>query len=586
MRITSFMLRKKLQRRAAAFVGLAGVFLLALGTPAWAVTYYLAPGGNDAGAGTSLGTAWLTLSKANSTLQAGDVVLIQPGTYSGGIAPARDGGASSRISYVGSLTSPGAAVVGSISLTGRKYISVKGVTSTGDIEINATSSSVPAEYDSVNYVTGRGSLRMTGAHFSYVGNSTIGDDSDEDVLQMGYQFSDTTRFCTLASNTFNLVTPMYHYATYINSIRNCTFTRNLFNIRVPSTTIDGGPSPRYRMYNNTFSDNKQIVLNQLPSSVTVSGLLMRDRCRYNSWTRDTFLVHPASTGMVRYKFASAGNEAGSGSGADMHYPDDGLHYNDWLVLDDADGSCGYNTWTDCYFQSSGSDGDGLGMTQKTHHDVFTGNTFFSKQAFLAFADSLTFRHNTVVNVSPGSVIDGWDESDGLTSPRITNNIFYGTSTSGTYNPINIPRAIMGTWGVVDTNLVFNWRVGAALVPTVAPTRSFNPLLQDSLWASGRSLPRNQLAFSHTYWPDGYVGAIASGTVVGDLVPPGAVSDLALALISDHTIVLRWTATGDDGTAGQASVYDLRWSNQPITPRRRRSGSSRCPLSRALRRVTC
>jgi len=78
------------------------------------------------------------------------------------------------------------------------------------------------------------------------------------------------------------------------------------------------------------------------------------------------------------------------------------------------------------------------------------------------------------------------------------------------------------------------------------------------------MPRNPLAFSHTYWADGYVGAIASGTPVGDLTPPGAVVDLALALISDHTIVLRWTATGDDGTTGQASAYDLRWSNQLIT----------------------
>ena len=73
-----------------------------------------------------------------------------------------------------------------------------------------------------------------------------------------------------------------------------------------------------------------------------------------------------------------------------------------------------------------------------------------------------------------------------------------------------------------------------------------------------------IALSSGLWPDGYAGAIASGTSVGDLTPPAAVSDLALALVSDHTIVLRWTATGDDGTTGQASAYDLRWSNQPIT----------------------
>jgi hypothetical protein len=48
----------------------------------WAATYYLAPAGSDAGAG-SIGNPWGTLGKANSVLAAGDTLLIRGGTYTG-----------------------------------------------------------------------------------------------------------------------------------------------------------------------------------------------------------------------------------------------------------------------------------------------------------------------------------------------------------------------------------------------------------------------------------------------------------------------------------------------------------------------
>ncbi len=49
----------------------------------------------------------------------------------------------------------------------------------------------------------------------------------------------------------------------------------------------------------------------------------------------------------------------------------------------------------------------------------------------------------------------------------------------------------------------------------------------------------------------------------DAVAPGRVGDLAIASAADSTVVLTWTATGDDGTDGQAAAYDLRRSTQPI-----------------------
>jgi FlgD Ig-like domain/Fibronectin type III domain len=43
----------------------------------------------------------------------------------------------------------------------------------------------------------------------------------------------------------------------------------------------------------------------------------------------------------------------------------------------------------------------------------------------------------------------------------------------------------------------------------------------------------------------------------------------VAVMSPHTasaqITLRWTAPGDDGIAGRATRYEVRWSAEPITP---------------------
>jgi hypothetical protein len=52
--------------------------------------------------------------------------------------------------------------------------------------------------------------------------------------------------------------------------------------------------------------------------------------------------------------------------------------------------------------------------------------------------------------------------------------------------------------------------------------------------------------------------------LGDTIPPGAVSDLAVFAFDASSVSLAWTAPGDDGVQGRASAYDLRYSEQPIS----------------------
>ena len=54
------------------------------------------------------------------------------------------------------------------------------------------------------------------------------------------------------------------------------------------------------------------------------------------------------------------------------------------------------------------------------------------------------------------------------------------------------------------------------------------------------------------------------TLVRDIAPPAAVADLAAANVMPMQLELRWTASGDDGMAGTAAIYDIRYSTSPIS----------------------
>ena len=49
----------------------------------------------------------------------------------------------------------------------------------------------------------------------------------------------------------------------------------------------------------------------------------------------------------------------------------------------------------------------------------------------------------------------------------------------------------------------------------------------------------------------------------DEVPPGPIASLAATSVSSDRLVMTWTATGDDGTMGTATKYDLRFGTTPI-----------------------
>ncbi len=51
----------------------------------------------------------------------------------------------------------------------------------------------------------------------------------------------------------------------------------------------------------------------------------------------------------------------------------------------------------------------------------------------------------------------------------------------------------------------------------------------------------------------------------DSIPPAAITDLVATSMDESRAELTWTAVGDDGNAGTAALYNVRYSNNPITP---------------------
>jgi hypothetical protein len=63
--------------------------------------------------------------------------------------------------------------------------------------------------------------------------------------------------------------------------------------------------------------------------------------------------------------------------------------------------------------------------------------------------------------------------------------------------------------------------------------------------------------------DGAASATSSTTATITAVPPAPVGDLAATATGPGSLRLNWTATGDDGSVGTATSYDLRYSTSPI-----------------------
>ncbi|MFN0151645.1 MAG: hypothetical protein ACKVU1_13155 [bacterium] len=65
------------------------------------------------------------------------------------------------------------------------------------------------------------------------------------------------------------------------------------------------------------------------------------------------------------------------------------------------------------------------------------------------------------------------------------------------------------------------------------------------------------------WSDRSDVVSARTTIAPNVLPPARITDLGATASTASSIVLTWTAPGDDGAVGTAGLYDLRYSTTPI-----------------------
>lgn len=69
-------------------------------------------------------------------------------------------------------------------------------------------------------------------------------------------------------------------------------------------------------------------------------------------------------------------------------------------------------------------------------------------------------------------------------------------------------------------------------------------------------------------------SVTGSFTTSDNYPPAQVTGLSAAGINPYSVQLHWIATGDDGYAGTAAAYDIRYSVSPITTEKKWLNSNR------------
>ncbi|OGF17979.1 MAG: hypothetical protein A2W00_02330 [Candidatus Eisenbacteria bacterium RBG_16_71_46] len=535
--------RRPAARATAAWIATLAAGLALATAPARAGEYWVSPGGSANNSGTSPGSPW-SLAKANATLAAGDVCRLLPGSYSGSIAPAGSGASNaSRITFIGNPADPASVrLSGSIDLTSQKYVTIKGV-QVNDIAVGALSASNRCEQDSVLDCRATGSLWVAGALRCHFARNRIGDGAGEDRWNI-YKDPIRTTLCTFRDNVATLggVTAQPHCILFDRATA-CEFTGNSVSVTMPSNAADVHARVHYGVNNCIFRDNRWSLVNNTSYNCYIFN--QRDSCRFNLFERDTVLDLPSGRTPSFIRFATAGS-----------YP----------------GSNGHNTFVGCLFKSRMT----MDYQNDTRGDRWFGCVLVSPDRAFDFSqvfsnnDSLTVQHCTFASTG-GTAVDAAKNSH----LAFVSNIVYSAASA-------CPAMFLPTAARTDSNLVFEVggsagnavSQGGSGCGPVGPGSSWcassgnechsawaSPAFADPGFATFDAHPLPGSAAVGAAWKDGYVGAYAP--VVPDEIPPAAVRDLALQRILDQSVVLSWTATGNDGALGVAAAYDLRWSTQPI-----------------------
>ncbi len=552
--------------------------MIAVAANAQARTYWVSPTGTSGAAGNDTLSTPTTLAWFNANAAAGDVCRFKSGTYTDPIYPARDGNSTSRIRYYGFPQDPSAVVVADIRFGYQhgNYCTARWVScangATGLYEAGATE----ATDDSLVacWITGQ------------TGPFTIGSKrSVVDSLRITGTITSTaqTHFIAINGERDHANGPIGEWS--IGSLNN-RFTNSTVNVNVNTTASAGdvhiiqmSASAYNTVANNTFNVTITNCYGYFFGIEQYEGY-------YNQFTNNAFSIalngsiggshgvwcHRDSSSYNRYVGNSV-NVTGSGAGLSFMLSNGGSFPN----------TTGHNYYGNNYINvHSPQAGTGVfWWYDGTRSDTLEYNTIITDSSTPLLnvpsgqsIDGTVLRHNTYY--TGGATAVNFSPATALNNPRFSSEVFYCRAASGSGSEvIRVPSGV----GVDSAGVFFSptssngntaiWYGGTDGAPGSGGSFGIagksvwgSPRFVDSTYATfdGR-LGSNSLAVNSNF-TDGFSGAYpAAGT---DVTPPATVSNLAASQPTQTSLLLGWTAPGDNGTTGTAALYDMRWSGAPIT----------------------
>jgi hypothetical protein len=104
-------------------------------------------------------------------------------------------------------------------------------------------------------------------------------------------------------------------------------------------------------------------------------------------------------------------------------------------------------------------------------------------------------------------------------------------------------------------------IDSNLVPTPSPSGAIETIV--ILWLDSNTEYFFALKASDEEGNESSLSNCCSGKTDAEEFEPAAVTDLYAEAVTETSFELTWTATGDDFHSGQASRYEIRYSNRPI-----------------------
>ena len=215
----------------------------------------------------------------------------------------------------------------------------------------------------------------------------------------------------------------------------------------------------------------------------------------------------------------------------------------------------------CVVASPGTDCIDVGLTNGTsyHYKIFSRDT----------------NVNYATGVVPtGSPFTPQTPAD-TTAPAAVTNLAASNPTTST---VDLSWTAPGDDGNTGTATTYDMRYSTSVITdgnwASATQASGEPTPQVA--GTNQSMTVSGLSSATTYYfamktRDEVLNESALSNVVSsttgtsaDTTAPAAVTDLATGSVTSSSIVVSWTAPGDDGSSGTAATYDLRYSTSLIT----------------------